>query len=103
VAGSATPTHLQRLAAGRSDFAGVKFNIYDFGTSPVPTRIMLGGEGIPNNPPQEVKGHPDQQESDALFFLHTARIDQRRNNDEVRTTRSSRWRATSSTTPMARA
>jgi beta-galactosidase len=62
----------------------VKFNIYDFATSPVPTAIMLGGEGIPNNPPQEVKDIPIGKKAEALFFLHTARIDQRRNNDDLR-------------------
>jgi beta-galactosidase len=72
------------LPRGEQNFAGVKFNIYDFATSPVPTAIMLGGEGIPNNPPQEVKDIPIGKKADALFFLHTARIDQRRNNEEVR-------------------
>ena len=72
------------LQKGDQTFAGVKFNIYDFSTSPVPTAIMLGGDGIPNNPPQEVKDIPLNVKADALFFLHTARIDQRRNNDELR-------------------
>jgi len=72
------------LPRGDQVFAGVKYNIWDFATSPVPTAIMLGGEGIPNNPPQEVKDIPIGQKADALFFLHTARIDQRRNNDEIR-------------------
>jgi beta-galactosidase len=62
----------------------VKYNIWDFPTSPVPTAIMLGGNGTPNNPPQEVKDIPIGKKADALFFLHTARIDQRRNNDELR-------------------
>jgi beta-galactosidase len=72
------------LQQGDQNLAGVKFNIYDFATSPVPTAIMLGGEGIPNNPPQEVKDIPIGKKADALFFLHTARIDQRRSNEEVR-------------------
>jgi beta-galactosidase len=72
------------LQQGDQTFAGVRFNIYDFATSPVPTSIMLGGDGIPNNPPQEVKDIPINKKADALFFLHTARIDQRRNNEEVR-------------------
>jgi beta-galactosidase len=72
------------LQMGNQKFAGVTFNIYDFATSPVPTAIMLGGEGIPNNPPSEVKDIPINKKADALFFLHTARIDQRRNNDELR-------------------
>ena len=69
---------------GDQKFAGVNFNIFDFATSPVPTAIMLGGGGIPNNPPNEVKDIPIGRKADALFFLHTARIDNRRNNDEIR-------------------
>jgi beta-galactosidase len=72
------------LPTGTQRFAGVTFNIYDFATSPVPTAIMLGGEGVPNNPPQEVKGIPINRKADALFFLHTARIDQRRSDEEAR-------------------
>lgn len=72
------------LPTGTQRFAGVTFHIYDFATSPVPTAIMLGGEGIPNNPPQEVKDIPIGRKADALFLLHTARIDQRRNAEEVR-------------------
>jgi beta-galactosidase len=65
-------------------FGNVTYNIWDFPTSPVPTAIMLGGGGVPNNPPEQVTDIPINQKADALFFLHTARIDQRRNNDEVR-------------------
>jgi hypothetical protein len=72
------------LPTGRQTFAGVPFNIFTFTTSPVPTVIMLGGAGIPNNPAQDVKGIPVERKADALFFLHTARIDARRNNDEIR-------------------
>jgi beta-galactosidase len=72
------------LPRGDQNFAGVKYNIWDFPTSPVPTSIMLGSDGVPNNPPQEVKDIPINLKTDALFFLHTARIDQRRNNDEQR-------------------
>jgi beta-galactosidase len=70
------------LPTGRQTFAGVTYNIYDFPTSPVPTAIMLGGDRVPNNLPQEVKGVPVNAKADALFFLHTARIDQRRNDQE---------------------
>jgi beta-galactosidase len=72
------------MQAGQQKFAGVTYNIYDFPTSPVPTAIMLGGNGIPNNPPQEVKGIPVNQKADALFFLHTARIDNRRNQNDLK-------------------
>lgn len=72
------------LPTGRQTFAGVPFDIFQFATSPVPTAIMLGGNGIPNNPAQEVKDIPVNRKADALFFLHTARLDARRNNDEIR-------------------
>jgi len=38
---------------------------------------MLGAPGIPNNPPAEVRGIPVGRMADALFFLHTARIDKK--------------------------
>jgi beta-galactosidase len=72
------------LPRGEQRFAGVTYSIFDFPTSPVPTAIMLGGNGVPNNPPQEVKDIPIGRKADALFFLHTARMDNRRNNDEIR-------------------
>ncbi len=72
------------LPTGKQTFGGVTYSIFDFATSPVPTAIMLGGGGIPNNPPNEVKDIPINKKADALFFLHTARMDNRRNNDELR-------------------
>ena len=72
------------LPTGKHSFGGVSYQIFDFPTSPVPTCIMLGGNGIPNNPAQEVRGIPVGRKADALFFLHTARIDTRRNDGEVR-------------------
>jgi beta-galactosidase len=72
------------LPVGRQRFAGVPYQIYDFPTSPVPTAIMLAGPGVPNQLPAEVRGIPVHQKADALFFLQSARIDQRRNRDEVR-------------------
>lgn len=70
------------LPTGKQTFSGVPFDVYDLLTSPVPTAIMLGGNGIPNNPPQSVKGIPVGRKADALFFLQSARIDQRMNNDD---------------------
>lgn len=70
------------LPSGRQTFSGVPFNIFEFETSPVPNAIMLGGSGIPNNPPAEVKGIPINRQADALFFLHTARLDQRMDNND---------------------
>ena len=72
------------LPTGRQTFGGVPFEIFSFPTSPVPTAIMLGGDGVPNNPAQEVKGIMVNRKADALFFLHSARIDSRRSNDELR-------------------
>lgn len=73
---------LKDLPTGEQTFGGVTYNIYDFRTSPVPTCIMLGGAGIPHRPPQEVKGIPVASKADALFFLHTARIDRKLRDDE---------------------
>jgi beta-galactosidase len=67
------PTGVQKLA-------GVPFSIYEFPTSPVPTVLMLGGKGIPNNPAREIRGIPVNRKADALFFLHTMRLDARMNN-----------------------
>jgi hypothetical protein len=61
----------------------VTYNIYDFPTSPVPTCIMLGGPGVPNNLPDAVKNIPVNHKADALFFLQTARIDQARSPQEI--------------------
>ncbi|MBC8137793.1 MAG: hypothetical protein H8F28_18080, partial [Fibrella sp.] len=72
------------LPSGTQTFAGVRYRIYDFPTSPVPTAIMLKGDGIPGNLPESVTGIPVNKKADALFFLHTARIDGRRNDQERR-------------------
>ena len=70
--------------AGRQTFAGVPFTVYEFPTSPVPNSVMLGGSGIPGNLPEAVTGIPVGQKVSALFFLQAARIDRRRNADEIR-------------------
>jgi beta-galactosidase len=75
------------LPRGRQKFGGIEYSIYDFPTSPVPTAIMLGGDNIPNNPPREVRGIPVNQKADALFFLHTARIDNRMSDDDRKNNR----------------
>lgn len=72
------------LPAGEHDLAGVRYNIYEMPTSPVPQVLMLGGDGVPGNPPAEIKGIPMGQKADALFFLHTARVDRRLNDHERR-------------------
>jgi hypothetical protein len=45
---------------------------------------MLAGNGVPNKLPNEVKGIPVGRKADALFFLHTARLDQRMNPKELK-------------------
>ena len=77
-------TTFKDLPAGPQTFAGVPFRVYDFPTSPVPTVVMLGGPGVPNNLPDAVRGIPVDRKADALFFLQAARIDQRRSPDELR-------------------
>ncbi len=72
------------LPTGRQQFGGVPFDVYDFPTSPVPTSIMLGGANVPGNLPEQVNGIPVNRKADALFFLQAARIDQRRNSDELK-------------------
>lgn len=72
------------LPTGRQTFAGVPFQVYDFPTSPVPTVVMLGGRRVPNKLAEEVRGIPIQQKADALFFLHTARIDRRRSPRDLK-------------------
>jgi beta-galactosidase len=72
------------LPTGRHTFANVPYNVYEFATSPVPTVVMLGGNGVPGNLPDAVTGIPVNRKADALFFLQTARIDARRNADEIR-------------------
>lgn len=69
---------------GRQTFAGVDYSIYTFATSPVPTAVMLAGEGVPNGLADSIRGIPVGRKADALFFLQAARIDQRRNEQEVR-------------------
>ena len=72
------------LPTGKQTFAGITYDVYNFTTSPVPTAIMLGGNGIPGSLPDQVSGIPVGRKADALFFLQAARIDQRRSADEVK-------------------
>lgn len=70
------------LPAGRQTMAGVRFDIYEFATSPVPTVLMLSDRA--SKPAKEIRGIPVNRKADALFFLHTMKLDQRMNNDERR-------------------
>ncbi len=72
------------LPKGKQVMAGVTYDIYDFATSPVPTVVMPAGPGIPGKLPIEVKEIPIRRKADALFFLMAARVDRRRNQDEVK-------------------
>ncbi|MDB6129836.1 MAG: Beta-galactosidase/beta-glucuronidase [Verrucomicrobiales bacterium] len=74
--------NLKALPPGEHEFAGIKYNIYEFATSPVPQVLMLGGKGVPGNLPNEITDIPVNTKADALFFLHTARIDRRMNDKE---------------------
>ena len=72
------------LPEGEHTFAGVKYSIYEMPTSPVPQVLMLGGNRVPGNLPEQITGIPINAKADALFFLHTARIDQRMNDRDHR-------------------
>lgn len=72
------------IPTGNQRFALIPFSIYEFPTSPVPTAVMLGGPGVPGNLPDGVTGIPVRRKADALFFLQTARLDVRRNEQERR-------------------
>jgi beta-galactosidase len=73
---------LKALPPGEHTFGGVKFNVYEMPTSPVPQVLMLGGNAVPGNLPNEITGIPVHTKADALFFLHAARLDRRLTNRE---------------------
>jgi len=62
---------IAHIPAGRTEFAGVTYELLDFKTSPVPSCIMLAGPGAKGQLPNEVKGLKAGCKADALFFLHT--------------------------------
>ena len=72
------------LPTGKQKFAGVNYDVYEFATSPVPTVVMLAGNGPLGKLPKEVTGIPVNRKADALFFLHAARIDRRMDNRELK-------------------
>lgn len=72
------------LPQGRQRLAGVEYDIYEMPTSPVPQVLMLGGRDLPKDLPMEITGIPIQVRADALFFLHTARLDRRMNDEDRR-------------------
>jgi beta-galactosidase len=74
---------LKGLPPGEHTFAGVKYSIYEMPTSPVPQVLMLGGNNVPGNLPKQIDDIPVNTRADALFFLHTARLDRRLSNREA--------------------
>ena len=72
------------LPTGRQSFAGVTYGIYNVTTSPVPTAIMLGANGVPGGLPDHVNGIPVGHKADVLFFLQAARIDQPMSPDDLK-------------------
>ena len=62
------------LPKGALTLAGVNYNIRDFTTSPLPCCIMLGGKDAPAGLPNAVNAIPIGKKTEALFFLHTARL-----------------------------
>jgi hypothetical protein len=72
------------LPTGEQRLAGVRYNIYEMATSPVPCVIMTGGRGIPGNLPAEVRDIPVGLKADAIFFLHAARVDRHRSPKDVK-------------------
>lgn len=66
---------LARLPLGAGIFANVKYHVIDFGTSPVPDCIMLGGlRGSPEGLARQVKGIKVAKKADVVFFLHAANV-----------------------------
>ena len=80
-------TTFAALPTGKQKFAGVVYDIYDFKTSPVPTAVMLGANGVPNNLPDHISGIAVNRKADALFFLQAARMDSPRSEQERRENR----------------
>ena len=73
---------LKALPPGEHVFAGVKFNVYEMPTSPVPQVLMLGRQRRAGQSAEGDHRHPDHPKADALFFLHTARLDRRMDDRE---------------------
>ncbi len=70
------------LPTGKQTMAGVLFDIYEFATSPVPTALMLSDKA--SKPAQEIRGILVNRKADALFFLHTMKLNDRLNDDDRR-------------------
>ncbi len=61
--------NMSAIPVGNRKFAGIDFYLSDFSTSPVPSVLMIEGEG------SQTKGRsisiPVESKADSLFFLHT--------------------------------
>jgi beta-galactosidase len=64
------PGDLSGLPVGEQTFAGTRFLLPKFTTSPVPTVFMLRGRGG-SVQQDRIDGLPVGRKADALFFLHT--------------------------------
>lgn len=73
---------LKALPSGEQTFGGIRYQVFELPTSPVPQILMLGGNEIPGKLPAQIVGIPVNARADALFFLHTARIDRRADSRE---------------------
>ncbi len=73
---------MKDLPFGAQTFANVPFDVFEFKTSPAPNCVMLGGSDVPGNLAEKVE-IPVNQLASGLFFLHTARLDQRRTEPEL--------------------
>jgi hypothetical protein len=65
------PGDLSGLPVGEQTFAGVRFRLADFTTSPVPSAFMLRGAGS-SVKDERIDGLVIGAKADALFFLHTS-------------------------------
>lgn len=63
------PGDLSHLPVGEQTLAGVPFRLPDFRTSPVPSVVMLTGNGS-DTETDHVRGIAVGRKADALFFLH---------------------------------
>lgn len=74
---------LVRVPLGTNIFANVRYHVIDFGTSPVPDCIMLGGlRGSPEGLAQKVKGIKVARKADVVFFLHAVNVTRPLNDRE---------------------
>ncbi len=81
--------NLKSLPPGEHLFAGVRYVVYEMPTSPVPQLIMIAGKNAPPGLPDRIDAIPVNTRTDALFFLHAARLEPRPNNSDTRSRKAS--------------